>query len=89
MECNSSCPGECQIRYPACKRPPKVNRAALWGAGYTPNAPSEEAAEIDAAVVESRRCPECSGAMQYEPWHKPGSYIAIAVCSRCGAECEF
>lgn len=64
--------------------------ADLRAAGYQPGAPSAEAAAIDGPIAESRICGKCGGAVQYRPWHRrtPYSYIALAVCTKCGHEEE-
>ena len=57
---------------------------------YQLGAPSPEAELIDSTIVEGMRC-ECGSSMVYVPMSKPGSYIALAVCTRpkCGREREF
>jgi len=58
-------------------------------AGYKQAAPSREVAEEDGKIVEENSCPTCGGKMRYEPWVKRGSYIALAVCEKCGEVFEF
>ena len=61
--------------------------------GYRFGAPSAEAEEIDAQIASGIRCPKCGGTTHYEGYHRQGrghpSYIALAVCNRCGHETEF
>jgi len=57
--------------------------------GYKCKAPSFEAEQIDAEIVAKMKCRRCKSQMRYEPWTRPGSYIALAVCPNCGAEVEF
>ena len=56
---------------------------------YKLGAPSDEVAEMDARMAEKIVCPYCGTHCDYEPWHKKGSYIALAVCAACGWEREF
>lgn len=58
---------------------------------YDPIAPSDEAATNDAAVVAKMRCSKCGGKMRYEPYYNKdiGSYIALAVCEKCGRKVSF
>ena len=57
--------------------------------GYRFGAPSEEAEQIDVEVAREMTCPKCQGAMRYEGYHRPGEYIALAVCRHCGHEISF
>ena len=57
--------------------------------GYRPVAPTREAGEIDQQIAEAMKCPSCGGPMRYQPYSKPGSYIAIAKCADCGREVQF
>ena len=61
--------------------------------GYRFGAPSAEAEEIDSQVASGFKCPHCAGHMHYQGWHRSSSgyasYIALAICSRCGYELEF
>ena len=67
--------------------------AQMVAEGYRFGAPSEEAADIDAVIAERHPCPRCGGPMRYEAYHKRRagycSYIALAVCNRCGHQVEF
>ena len=64
------------------------NPSEMIKQGYRPGAPSSKAEEIDAEVVDGTIC-KCGAEMHYEAWHKPGEYIALAVCSRCGRIISF
>lgn len=57
--------------------------------GYQAKAPTEAVAAMDARMAERVPCEECGGPMVYEPWSRPGSYIATAVCGVCGYVVEF
>jgi hypothetical protein len=59
--------------------------------GYKPVAPSKEDELIDSFVVSNMRCTKCKGTMRYEPYTNPktGSYIARAICEKCGRQVEF
>jgi len=58
--------------------------------GYEQGAPSFDAAAIDGEVCRKNDCPECGHkGLDYEPWHKKGSYRAFAVCPDCGYREEF
>jgi len=57
--------------------------------GFYCRAPNMLAEEIDKPIAESMKCRKCRSKMRYEPWTKPGSYIALAVCPNCGAEIAF
>jgi len=49
-----------------------------------------DAQRIDEEIAERMRCPKCGGPCRYEGWENgKGSYIALAVCRRCGYEQEF
>jgi len=62
----------------------------LLKVGYRYGAPSLEAMDIDAPIAEGIPCSECGGQMHYEAYTSPtGSYIALAVCNKCGHEVEF
>ena len=63
--------------------------ADLMSWDYKPIAPSPEAEQIDAEIVEEMRCRHCGGQLRYEPYTAQGSYIALAVCVDCGREVEF
>ena len=56
---------------------------------YEYGAPSWEIEELDGEIAESMTCPLCGGSCRYEPYHKEGSYIALAVCNDCGHEQAF
>ena len=51
--------------------------------GYRIGAPSLEAEDIDAGVVERMRCRKCGGSMRYEGYHRHNEYVALAVCNQC------
>ena len=61
--------------------------------GYHFGAPTQEAEEIDARVVEGLKCRKCGGSMHYEGYHRQSrgytEYVALAVCNRCGYELAF
>jgi len=57
--------------------------------GYEYGAPSWEIEELDGEIAEKYPCPACGGHCRYEAWHKPNSYIALAVCNDCGHEVAF
>lgn len=57
--------------------------------GYKSGAPNPEVEEIDTVVAEGIPCPECGNRCHYEGWHKPGSYIALAICNACDHAVEF
>jgi hypothetical protein len=57
--------------------------------GYKLDAPTVEADQGDAEVVEGMRCRRCGGKMHFEGYHTDTSYIALAVCNECGKEVEF
>ena len=61
--------------------------------GYHFGAPSQEAEEIDAQVVEGLECPKCRSPMHYEGYHKHSrgyaEYIALAVCNNCRYQWAF
>jgi len=61
----------------------------LIQAGYRCRPPDHKTGEIDAEVVAEMTCDACGSEMQYEPWSKVGSYVAMAVCKRCGYVIEF
>ena len=62
----------------------------LTQCGYKCQAPSLEVMDIDAPIAEGIPCSECGGQMHYEAYTSPtGSYIALAVCNKCGHEVEF
>ena len=63
--------------------------AQMVATGYHVGAPSQDAEEMDAEVVESLKCPNCGGPMRYEGYHRQGEYVALAVCSCCGYELAF
>jgi DNA-directed RNA polymerase subunit RPC12/RpoP len=60
--------------------------------GYAPGPPPHITAEtqmIDSQCAGSTRCPRCGQrGLAYEPWHRGGSYRAIARCTRCGSTFE-
>jgi predicted RNA-binding Zn-ribbon protein involved in translation (DUF1610 family) len=51
----------------------------------------DEALRIDQEVAEKEPCPKCAGRMIYRPWYDLSShtYIAEAVCIRCGHVIQF
>ena len=61
--------------------------------GYLAGAPTTEAEEIDSTMAERIPCPKCGAQMQYRGYHRSyggfRSYIALAVCIRCGHQVEF
>ena len=61
--------------------------------GYRFGAPTPEAEEIDGEIARGIKCPKCGRHMRYEGFYCRSkgylSYIALAVCSRCGYEIEF
>ena len=57
---------------------------------YKPQPPNHRAADIDREVCANSRCRKCGHhGLNYEPWSRPGSYIAFAVCPNCGHQEEF
>lgn len=62
----------------------------LLQCGYRFRSPSPTVADIDAPIAERMPCPKCGGRMHYEGYtSERGSYIALAVCNKCGHEEEF
>lgn len=64
----------------------------LLDKGYTPGAPSEDAADIDREVCDESSCPSCGHqGMQYKPYTNKytKSYVAYCVCGNCGYWFEF
>jgi ribosomal protein L40E len=62
----------------------------FYDRGYRAKAPTHQAAHIDAEVCARSKCRKCGHhGMRYEPWSRPGSYLALAVCPRCGHQEEF
>ena len=57
--------------------------------GYHPGAPSAEAEAIDSEIASKMRCRMCGGRCHYKAHHRPGSYIALSVCTVCGFEQAF
>lgn len=57
--------------------------------GYTYGPPDYEVALIDRPLAEKVICRFCKCHCEYEAWHKPGSYIALAVCPECGWTQEY
>ena len=57
--------------------------------GYRHEAPTDEVAIMDAEIAERYPCPRCGGAMRYDAWSRPGSYVALAVCTQCGHQWAF
>ena len=57
--------------------------------GYQRGAPTFAAEEIDRPIAEAMTCRKCKTKMRYEAYHRQGSYIALAVCPKCGREIEF
>jgi hypothetical protein len=61
--------------------------------GYRSGPPSKQAEEIDSAIAERMPCPKCGARMRYRGFHRSYgghcSYIALAVCVRCGHQIEF
>ena len=57
--------------------------------GYDWGAPTPEAESIDQEIAGGMKCPLCAGPCNYEGYHRPGSYIAMAICLSCGHEQEF
>ena len=51
--------------------------------GYLPKPPDSRTGRIDQSIT-GTKCSQCRGAVVYEPWSKPGSYLAIAYCPICG-----
>jgi len=66
-----------------------MNIDLLWQ-DYRPQAPSHEVYGIDAEVAAGCMCKRCKHkGLRYQPYNKPGSYIAMAICPKCGQEEEF
>jgi hypothetical protein len=63
--------------------------AQMIGQGYRYGAPTQEAEDIDVQVTKSMKCRKCGGSMHYEGYHRPGEYVAVAVCNECGREVAF
>lgn len=67
--------------------------------GLHPGAPSAEAYEIDAPIVERDPCPDCGGRVTFEAYSAPRGvglfgkpryeYHAFGVCRACDAAFEF
>jgi len=57
--------------------------------GYKHGAPNRTVEEIDRPIAEAMVCKKCQSKMQYEAYHRTGSYIALAICPKCGREVEF
>ena len=57
--------------------------------GYRFGAPTVEADRGDAEIAERMKCKKCGSPMHFEGYHTEHSYIALAVCNRCGMEVEF
>jgi len=57
--------------------------------GYRHGAPNAEAGAIDRRIAENMNCRKCGGPCRYDAYHRPRSYIALAVCKVCGCEEEF
>jgi uncharacterized protein (DUF983 family) len=57
--------------------------------GYDWGAPTPEAESIDQEIAGGMKCPRCGGSCYYEGYHRPSSYIALAICLSCGHEEEF
>lgn len=60
--------------------------------GYENYAPGDDS--MDAEIIAKTVCPECGGAMKFEPYtsgHRPNvvSYRAFAVCLKCDHVYEF
>ena len=65
------------------------NRLDLIENGYCNRAPTVEAGIYGGDVIRKTPCRKCDGQCYYEPWSKPGSYRAFAICLDCGHEEEF
>ncbi len=64
--------------------------AVLRTVGYVPAEPAPGAAAIDAAAAALGRCAGCRRTgLEYRPYHRAGSYRALAVCPTCGEAFEF
>jgi hypothetical protein len=67
--------------------------AQMVADGYVAGPPSLEAEQIDAQIAERMLCRKCGSPMRYEAYHKRNgaycSYIALAVCDRCGHQIAF
>ena len=61
--------------------------------GYRIGAPTPAAEEIDSEIARGMKCPKCGRNMHYEGFYCRSngdfSYIALAVCNKCGYELEF
>lgn len=64
-------------------------REQLAADGYQPGC-RRSASEIDAPIAAAATCEACGHeGCYYEPFTRPGSYIALAVCPACGEALEF
>ena len=63
--------------------------AQMINQGYRYGAPNPEVEQMDAEVVERLKCRQCGGSMRYEGYHRPGEYVALAVCNECGYAVSF
>jgi hypothetical protein len=62
----------------------------LYIEGYLPVPPYDKAREMNSKSIHDATCAECHhGGLVYEPWSKPGSYMAIAMCPNCGHREEY
>ena len=57
--------------------------------GYAWGAPTSEAESIDQEIAGGMECRLCGGSCYYEGYHRPGSYVAMAICLDCGYEEAF
>jgi len=49
-----------------------------------------EAIAIDTEIASKMKCPKCGGPCRYGGYvDRHGSYIAVAVCKKCGYETAF
>ena len=67
--------------------------AVMVAQDYHFGAPTQEAEEMDAQVVEGLKCRKCGVSMHYEGYHRQSrgysEYVALAVCDDCGYELAF
>ena len=60
------------------------NRLDLTLDGYRHGAPSAEAEAMDGAEARRMTCQACGAPCRFDAYHRPGSYIALAICVDCG-----
>jgi len=90
--------GDTGISAAPSRAPDKARNAAefailvgeLLAAGYEPLAPTLGAVTIDTRFAADASCDVCGTVgLSYQPFSRPGSYIAFAHCRQCGAAEEF